>query len=54
MMPGRKQTRPRAVFRLSLEVHERHTGRIEDAHMILCHMISYCFMEEAVAGRQCP
>jgi hypothetical protein len=23
-----------------------HMGRIEDAHMIVCHMIGYYFMEE--------
>src|SRR2546428_615737 len=26
-----------------------HMGRIEDAHMIVCHMIGYYFMEEAVS-----
>ena len=27
------------------DVYE-HLGRIEDAHMIVCHMIGYYFMEE--------
>jgi len=27
-------------------------GRIEDAHMIVCHMIGYYFMEEALSGQQ--
>jgi hypothetical protein len=27
-------------------VPEPHMGRIEDAHMIVCHMIGYFFMEE--------
>ena len=26
-----------------------HTGRIEDAHMIVCHMIGYYFMERECA-----
>ena len=37
---------------LHLHIANRHMGRIEDAHMIMCHMIAYHFMEEpaAVAG----
>jgi D-sedoheptulose 7-phosphate isomerase len=30
---------------LNLQVSEPHTGRVEDAHMVMCHMISYYFME---------
>jgi len=30
---------------LSLQVPVPHMGRIEDAHMIICHMIAYHFME---------
>lgn len=32
---------------LHIHVPEPHMGRIEDAHHIICHMICYCFMEEA-------
>ena len=31
---------------LHIQVPVPHMGRIEDAHMIVCHMIAYCFMEE--------
>jgi D-sedoheptulose 7-phosphate isomerase len=30
---------------LNILVPEPHMGRIEDAHMIVCHMIGYCFMD---------
>lgn len=30
---------------LSIQVPVPHMGRIEDAHMIVCHMIGYYFME---------
>ncbi len=30
---------------LDVNVPEAHTGRIEDAHMIICHMIGYHFMD---------
>jgi len=31
---------------LNIQAVVPHMGRIEDAHMIVCHMIGYCFMEE--------
>jgi D-sedoheptulose 7-phosphate isomerase len=31
---------------LHIQVRAPHMGRIEDAHMIVCHMICYYFMEE--------
>lgn len=30
---------------LNIQVTEPHMGRIEDAHMIVCHMIGYSFMD---------
>ncbi len=30
---------------LEIRVAEQHMGRIEDAHMIICHMICYYFMD---------
>ncbi len=30
---------------LNIQVREPHMGRIEDAHMIVCHMICYYFMD---------
>jgi D-sedoheptulose 7-phosphate isomerase len=33
---------------LNLHVAEQHMGRIEDAHMMMLHMIAYAFMDGAV------
>jgi D-sedoheptulose 7-phosphate isomerase len=33
------------LAQLSINVPEPHMGRIEDAHMIACHVIAYRFME---------
>jgi D-sedoheptulose 7-phosphate isomerase len=30
---------------LNIQVPVPHMGRIEDAHMIVCHMIGYYFMD---------
>jgi len=30
---------------IHIHVNEPHMGRIEDAHMVVCHMICYYFME---------
>ncbi len=35
-----------ALARHSLVVPSRHMGRIEDCHMLACHLIAYYFMEE--------
>jgi len=35
-----------ALTRLSIQVPAPHMGRIEDAHLVICHMIGYYFMEE--------
>jgi D-sedoheptulose 7-phosphate isomerase len=37
---------------LHLHVPHPHMGRIEDCHMVILHMIGYCFMEEAAAAAQ--
>lgn len=33
------------MAQLNIQVGVPHTGRIEDGHMIVCHMIAYHFME---------
>ena len=33
------------VAHLNVQASEPHMGRIEDAHMIVCHMIGYYFMD---------
>jgi D-sedoheptulose 7-phosphate isomerase len=44
-LTGRDGGRLRAVAKLNIHVPEGHMGRIEDVHMMVCHMISYSFME---------
>ena len=34
------------MAQLSIRVPVAHMGRIEEAHMVVCHIIAYCFMEE--------
>ena len=34
-----------ALAQLNIQVESQHMGRIEDAHLIVCHMIAYHFME---------
>jgi D-sedoheptulose 7-phosphate isomerase len=34
------------LAQLNIHVAVPHMGRIEDAHMVVCHMIAYHFMEE--------
>jgi D-sedoheptulose 7-phosphate isomerase len=35
------------LAQLNIQVSEPHMGRIEDAHMVICHMIAYSFMDGA-------
>jgi D-sedoheptulose 7-phosphate isomerase len=44
-MTGRDGGQLGKMAQLNLNVAEPHMGRIEDAHMIMCHMICYHFME---------
>ena len=37
------------LAQLNIQVPVPHMGRIEDAHMVACHMICYYFMEEGTA-----
>ena len=48
-LTGRDGGRLAPIVDLNIHVPEQHMGRIEDVHMIICHMISYCFMEEQAA-----
>jgi D-sedoheptulose 7-phosphate isomerase len=45
-MTGRDGGKLGPKAQLNIQVAEPHMGRIEDAHMIVCHMIAYRFMEE--------
>ncbi len=46
VLTGRDGGRLAQAAQLVLHVAEPHMGRIEDAHMVMCHMICYRFMEE--------
>ena len=44
-LTGRDGGKLGPLAQLNLQVPVPHMGRIEDAHMIICHMIAYRFME---------
>ena len=45
-LTGRDGGRLGAAAELQIHVDALHMGRIEDGHLIVCHMICYYFMEE--------
>jgi D-sedoheptulose 7-phosphate isomerase len=45
-LTGRSGGQLGPLAQLDINVPEPHMGRIEDAHMIVCHMIGYYFMEQ--------
>jgi D-sedoheptulose 7-phosphate isomerase len=49
-LTGRDGGKLRPLAQLNIQVPVPHMGRIEDAHMIICHMIGYYFMEEDYAA----
>jgi D-sedoheptulose 7-phosphate isomerase len=44
-LSGRDGGKLAPLAQLNIHVREPHMGRIEDAHMVVCHMICYYFME---------
>jgi D-sedoheptulose 7-phosphate isomerase len=44
-LSGRDGGKLAPLVNLSIHVNEPHMGRIEDAHMVICHMICYFFMD---------
>lgn len=44
-LTGRDGGKLGPLAQLNIQVPVPHMGRIEDAHMIICHMIAYKFME---------
>lgn len=44
-LTGRDGGKLGTVAQLNLNVGVPHMGRIEDAHMIVCHMVAYYFMD---------
>jgi D-sedoheptulose 7-phosphate isomerase len=49
-LTGRDGGKLGQLAKIQVHVPEPHMGRIEDGHMIVCHMISYCFMEQPLAA----
>jgi D-sedoheptulose 7-phosphate isomerase len=45
-LTGQEGGRLGPLAQLDIRIAHRHTGRIEDLHMVVLHMISYYFMEE--------
>jgi D-sedoheptulose 7-phosphate isomerase len=46
-LTGRDGGKLGPMAQLNIQVPVPHMGRIEDAHMIVCHMICYYFMEKS-------
>ena len=44
-LTGAKKGKLEAMADIPLVVNDDHYGRVEDAHMGICHMIAYAFME---------
>jgi D-sedoheptulose 7-phosphate isomerase len=49
-LTGRNGGKLRHLVDLNIHVAEPHMGRIEEAHMMVCHMIAYALMEESIPG----
>jgi len=45
-LSGRDGGRLGPLAQLNIQISHAHTGRIEDLHMVVLHMIGYFFMEE--------
>jgi D-sedoheptulose 7-phosphate isomerase len=45
-LTGRDGGKLGPLANINIQVPVQHMGRIEDAHMIVCHMICYYFMDE--------
>ena len=47
---GGKRGRMAEIADEVIVINDTHYGRVEDAHMGICHMLCYAFMENAKAG----
>src|SRR5579884_565195 len=45
-LTGRDGGKLAPLAQLNIHVPMHHMGRIEDAHMVICHMIAYSFMDQ--------
>jgi D-sedoheptulose 7-phosphate isomerase len=48
---GGKRGRMAGVAHQSIVIDSTHYGRVEDAHMAICHMLCYAFMENPALGK---
>ncbi|MBU6402583.1 MAG: SIS domain-containing protein [Verrucomicrobia bacterium] len=48
---GAKRGRAAEVAEQVMVINSEHYGRVEDAHMGICHMLCYAFMERPELGR---
>ncbi len=46
-LTGRDGGKLGSLAQLNIRVREPHMGRIEDAHLAICHMLAYYFMESS-------
>jgi len=53
-LTGRDGGKLGPLAQLNVQVTAPHMGRIEDAHMIVCHMIGYYFMDGESTTSQAP
>jgi D-sedoheptulose 7-phosphate isomerase len=51
---GAKRGRMADLAHQSIIINETHYGRVEDAHMGICHMLCYAFMENPGLGSEGP
>ena len=52
-LTGRDGGQLGSLAQLEINVSDPHMGRIEDGHMIICHMLAYYFMDTEKAGGVC-
>jgi len=45
-LTGRDGGKLGPLVHLNIRAPSLHMGRIEDTHLVVCHIIAYCFMEE--------
>jgi D-sedoheptulose 7-phosphate isomerase len=47
---GAKRGRAAEIAERAIAINSTHYGRVEDAHMLICHMLCYAFMENPQWG----
>src|SRR5206468_12058137 len=48
---GAKRGRMAEIAEQVIVINDTHYGRVEDAHMGICHMLCYAFMENPQLGK---